>query len=134
MKIENQHIRPDSPFFDIFLSLSAYPSLHLLLIHTVIRFPHILFKGFITIWVCYNIAYTKLQFKRKLLLRRYLPGLLKYRRLSFLRSLILIVYRYGYELISAVSNRNTAYSAASRNSSGCISYRQTHDRMYRLYI
>ncbi len=84
MKIENQHIKPDSPFSDNFLLLSAYPSLYLLLIHAVIRFPHILLKGFITIRVCYNITYIKLQGKWKFLLRRYLPGFLKDCRLSFL--------------------------------------------------
>lgn len=113
MKIENQHIKPDSPFFDNFLLLSAYPSLYLLLIHAVIRFPHILLKGFITIRVCYNITYTKLQGKWKFLLRRYLPGFLKDCRLSFLRRFRLIVYRYGYKFISAISNRNTAYSASA---------------------
>ena len=96
MKIENQHIKPDSPFFDNFLLLSAYPSLYLLLIHAVIRLPHILLKGFITIRVCYNITYTKLQGKWKLLLCSYLPGFLKDRRLSFLRRFRLIIYRYGY--------------------------------------
>ena len=67
--------------YKFLLTAYMYPTislLHLLLIHDVVGLPHVLLKGFFTIWFCHNITYTEFQLKWKFLLGGYFLCLLQY--------------------------------------------------------